>query len=172
MTDVRLRPGTTADAEALDALIRSHQEEGHLLPRLPADIRRRAGHFVVCEVAGTVEACAELAPLSPSVAEIRSLVVSGSLRRVGVGAKLVEEVGRRARAAGFETLCALTHDARFFVRQDFSLVPHVSLPAKIEKDCAGCPTFRRCGQRAMVLPLQEGVRYGVADVDRRQVAAA
>ena len=167
-----IRSGRSADAEALDALIRAHQDEGHLLPRTMVEIRRRTSRFVVCEADGVIKACAELAALSPEVAEIRSLVVAHDFRRIGVAARLVEEVRQRASAAGFATLCAFTHDAQFFVRQNFSIVPHLWLPDKIAIDCVSCPLFRRCTQHAMVLPLKEIPRYGVKDVEHRRVAVA
>jgi amino-acid N-acetyltransferase len=171
VTDFDIRTGTPDDAAALDALIASHREEGHLLPRGIDEIRRRASHFVVCEVDGTIKACAELAPLSSSVAEIRSLVVAEDFRRVGVAARLVSEVRDRARSQGLRTLCAFTHDARFFMRQNFSIVPHVWLPEKIAKDCTSCPLFRSCAQYAMVLPLAEITRYGANHVERRVAVA-
>ena len=68
---------------------------------------------------------------------------------------MVDELRRRAKAASYETLCAFTHDARFFVRQNFSIVPHLMVPEKITTDCLSCPLFRKCGQYAMVLPLHE-----------------
>jgi amino-acid N-acetyltransferase len=144
---------TAADAPALHALIAAHREEGHLLPRDLDDIDRHADRFVVCRIDGAIKACAELAPLSGHVAEVRSLVVSDELRRSGVAARLVDELRRRARSAGFHTLSAFTHDARFFVRQGFSIVPHVWIPEKIATDCLRCPLFRRCEQYAMTLPL-------------------
>ena len=58
-----------------------------------------------------------------------------------------------AKTLGFETLTAFTHDARFFVRQGFSIIPHVWIPEKIMTDCVGCPLFRHCEQYAVVLPL-------------------
>jgi amino-acid N-acetyltransferase len=128
--------------------------------------------FVVCESAGEIKACAELAPLSADVAEVRSLVVAGSFRRAGVAARLVDELRGRARAAGFESLCAFTHDARFFVRQGFSIIPHVWVPEKITTDCLTCPMFRRCGQYAMVFPLAAVTRYGAVDTDSRRIAVA
>src|SRR5262245_28716484 len=73
---VTMRCGTPADAEALYRLISTHQAEGHLLPRDLDEIRRRASRFVVGEADGELQACAELAPLSGAVAEVRSLVVS------------------------------------------------------------------------------------------------
>ena len=172
MTDLVIRSGVPADAEALESLIRTHQEEGHLLPRDLDDIRRHAARFVVCETGGVIRACAELAPLSASLAEVRSLVVSRDFRRVGLAARLVEEVRQRGIEAGFETICAFTHDARFFVRQNFSIVPHLWLPHKIAKDCVRCPFFRRCAQHAMVLPLKEIARYGAAGTQPSHVAVA
>lgn len=172
MNDFVIRTGRPADAAALHALICRHQAEGHLLPRDFADVERHAAHFVVCEAEGAIQACAELAPLSASVAEVRSLVVSSEFRRVGLAARLVGDVRRRAEAAGFETLCAFTHDARFFVRQNFSIVPHVWLPEKLARDCVGCALFRHCAQYAMVLPLKKVARYGSNPVERRRVAVA
>ena len=57
---------------------------------------------------------------------------------------------RRARAARYRTLCAFTHDPRFFVRFGFSIVPHTWLPEKVAADCWSCPHFQKCGQYAVV----------------------
>jgi len=166
MTDLVMRQATTADAEAIHALIQAHLGEGHLLPRELEELRRHADRFIVSELGGRLAACAELAPLSPKVAEVRSLVVSQDVRRVGLAARLVNELRSRARAAGFQKLTAFTHDPRFFVRQNFSIVPHVWVPEKITTDCLGCPLFRQCKQYAMVLPLQPVARARHARVAR------
>jgi amino-acid N-acetyltransferase len=172
VSHVTIRAATAADAPALFTLISDHLSEGHLLPRTLDDLERHAPRFIVCEADGNIKACAELAPLSANVAEVRSLVVSADFRRVGLAARLVSELQRRARAAGFHTLCAFTHDPRFFVRQNFSIVPHLWLPEKISTDCVGCPLFRKCQQYAMVLSLDAVTRYGVARPAARRVAVA
>ncbi len=169
---LKVRRATPADAEAVHALVSAHLAEGHLLPRDLAEIARHADRFVVCERDGQIRACAELAPLSASIAEVRSLVVADTFRHAGVAARLVGELHDRARVSGFETLCAFTHDARFFVRQGFSIVPHLWIPEKIATDCLNCPLFRRCGQYAMVLPLRRPACDGTAAVDARPVAVA
>ena len=99
--------------------------------------------------------CAELAPLSATVAEVRSLVVDEQARGLGFGRLLVDTIADEARLAGFVTVCAFSHDPAFFVRLGFSLVPHAWLPAKIAHDCSGCPLFRRCAQDAVRLQLAE-----------------
>ncbi|MDA1306051.1 MAG: GNAT family N-acetyltransferase [Acidobacteria bacterium] len=162
MTDLIVRTATMADAEAIHQLVQSHLDEGHLLPRQLSELRAHAERFVVCDVAGRITACAELAPLSPTVAEVRSLVVSRDFRRVGLAQRLVDELRAKAKTIGFNTLTAFTHDARFFVRQGFSIVPHVWVPEKIMTDCVGCPLFRHCDQYAMVLPLVARQTYRVA----------
>jgi amino-acid N-acetyltransferase len=172
LTEVTLRPATPQDAEALHALVGAHVQEGHLLPRELDEIRRHAARFVVGEREGTICACAELAPLSASVAEVRSLVVDSSCRQNGVAGRLIEELRARARRAGFEALSAFTHDARFFVRQGFSIVPHTWVPAKIATDCLGCPLFRRCGQHAMMLPLEVMARPRLPQREAPRVAVA
>jgi amino-acid N-acetyltransferase len=148
-----LRTATPADARAIHALIAAHLNEGHLLPRSLDDIEAHATRFLVATDRNRIVACADLAPLSPYVAEVRSLVVGSTARSKGLGQRLVNELARRARAAGFESLCAFTHAAGYFVRMGFSIVPHPWVPEKIETDCRTCPLFRRCGQYAVTLPL-------------------
>ena len=172
MTDLVVRAATMADAEAIHQLVQSHLDEGHLLPRNISELRAHAERFVVCDVAGQITACAELAPLSQSVAEVRSLVVSRDFRRVGLAQRLVNELRARAKALGFDTLTAFTHDARFFVRQGFSIVPHVWVPEKIMTDCVGCPLFRHCEQYAMVLPLAAHQTYRPASARATAVPVA
>jgi N-acetylglutamate synthase-like GNAT family acetyltransferase len=152
---VTYRSGAPSDAQALHDLIQANLEEGHLLPRPLDELSAHAQRFVVARRRGRVVGCAELAPLGARVAEVRSLVVDRSARAHGIGRALLTELQRRARLAGFETLCAFTHDAGYFVRRGYSIVPHAWVPEKIALDCQGCPKFRRCGQHAVVLPLGE-----------------
>jgi amino-acid N-acetyltransferase len=155
---VTLRHGTAADAPALHALIETHLIEGHLLPRTLGELTTHASRFVVAVrgrgVRQHVVACAELAPLSADVAEVRSLVVDRSARSRGIGRRLLDELRRSAKRVGFSRLCAFTHDAAYFVRRGFSIVPHEWVPEKIARDCGECALFRRCGQHAMMLALR------------------
>ncbi len=150
---IALRTGTASDAAAIHGLILDNLQEGHLLPRELDEIIVRADRFVVAVHRGAVVACAELAPLSSSVAEIRSLVVSRDARNLGLSRRIVEELIRRATLAGFGRLCAFTHSPSYFVHMGFSIVPHVWLPEKIVTDCHACTHFRQCGQYAVMHDL-------------------
>lgn len=153
VSSVTYRGALPSDASVLHALIDAHLAEGHLLPRQLGELAIHAPRFVVAVGRGRIVACAELAPLSGRVAEVRSLVVDRRARAQGIGRALVNELERRARIAGFETLCAFAHDAAYFVRMGFSIVPHTWVPEKIARDCVSCPQFRRCGQHAVLRSL-------------------
>jgi amino-acid N-acetyltransferase len=154
---IAIRPAIAADAPALHALIAAHLEEGRLLPRTLDELAVHATRFVVAVDASPsgerIVGCAELAPLSPAVAEVRSLVVSRDARRHGLGVRMVEDLALRARRSGYARLCAFAHDPAFFVRRGFSIVPHTWVPEKIAHDCFSCPLFRNCGQYAVVLEV-------------------
>ena len=154
---IAIRPAIVADAPALHALIAAHLEEGRLLPRALDELAVHAPRFVVAVESSSsgerVVGCAELAPLSQAVAEVRSLVVSRDARRHGLGVRMVEDLAARARREGYGRLCAFAHDPAFFVRRGFSIVPHTWVPEKIAHDCFSCPLFRNCGQYAIVLEL-------------------
>lgn len=150
---VTLRSATAAEAAAIHVLILDHLQEGHLLPRELDEIVAHAGRFVVAVHRDRVLACADLAPLSNAVAEVRSLVVGREARSLGLGRRIVDELVRRARVAGFDKLCAFTHSPAYFVHMGFSIVPHVWLPEKIVTNCHSCVHFRQCGQYAVMLVL-------------------
>ena len=152
---ITLRTAEASQAPKVHALIAANREEGHLLPRTLEDLAVHAERFVVAVRGRKIVGCAELAPLSAQVAEVRSLAVDPSVRQHGVGATLVDELRLRARRDGFEKLCAFTHTPGYFSRMGFSIVPHLWLSEKIFTDCVKCPLFRRCGQYAMVVSLDE-----------------
>jgi amino-acid N-acetyltransferase len=156
-TPVILRPATVADAAALHRLIAENLELGHLLPRTMEDLEQNAGRFIVADADNAVVACAELAPLGETVAEVRSLVVHQDYRGRRIGSELVHHIAGAANDRGFSTLCAFTHEPAHFVRLGFSIVPHMWVPEKIAHDCTSCPLFRRCGQYAVTLTLRAGV---------------
>jgi|SRR5437867_4854995 len=153
---IQLRSGTEADAAAIHALITANLNAGHLLPRTLDDVESHAHRFVVADRDGTVIGCGELAPLSPEVAEVRSLVVEEASRGQKTGVALVTALADRARALGYVTLCAFTHQPSRFIRLGFSIVPHQWVPEKIAHDCVGCAQFRQCGQYAVSLALRAG----------------
>ena len=151
---VELRAAAARDLDDIYQLIADHVASDHLLPRTREEIESRIARFVVGEAEGVV-ACAELAPLSAEVAEVRSLVVAEHVRGMGVGRLILDALVRHAVTNGHQRLCAFTHGPAYFIRLGFSMVPHLWVPEKVFSDCVGCPMFRTCGQHAVVLALDE-----------------
>jgi amino-acid N-acetyltransferase len=165
-----LRSATASEAASLHEIICANLEEGHLLPRSLGELRIHAERFVVAVRGRRIVGCAELAPLSPHVAEVRSLAVEARERRGGIGAMLVNELRGRARREGYEKLCAFTHTPGYFIRMGFSIVPHLWLAEKVFTDCVNCPLFRQCGQYAMVVPLEAAAEPASAAATLRRSA--
>jgi N-acetylglutamate synthase-like GNAT family acetyltransferase len=151
--DPIIRAACDADVDAIHRLVSEHVTEGRLLPRSKEEIASRVARFLVAVDRDRIVGCANLAPLSRRVAEVRSLVVDAGVRSCGIGQQLVRELERRALTSGFETLTAFTHAPGYFVQLGFSIVPHTWIPEKIETDCRTCSKFRHCGQYAVMLPL-------------------
>jgi amino-acid N-acetyltransferase len=143
-----------AHAQVLHALITANLEEGHLLPRTLEELAVHAERFTIVVRGKKVVGCAELAPLSAQVAEVRSLAVDARERDKGIGAMLVADLRRRAHEDGYDKLSAFTHAPGYFSQMGFSIVPHLWVTEKVFTDCVKCPLFRRCGQFAMVAPLE------------------
>jgi amino-acid N-acetyltransferase len=163
---VTLRTAARPDASAIHNLVTANLENGHLLPRSIEDIESHIARFYVAVLDEQVVGCAELAPLSPSVAEVRSLVVQESRRGQRIGTRLVSHLANRATVGGFATLCAFTHDPSHFVKLGFTIVPHIWMPEKIAHDCTACALFRRCGQYA----VRRGLRLGTGAAPERTAA--
>ena len=161
-----LRQATSDDAPAIHELITRYRDEGRLLSRRLEEIAVHASRFIVAvDEDEVVVGCVDLAPLSRTVAEVRSLVVDEDARSAGIGRQLIDAVITRAKTAGFERVCAFTHAPSFFVQLGFSIVPHDWLPEKISTNCATCPQFRTCGQWAVMLPLRRSA-FAKATADR------
>ena len=105
------------EARQIHDLIGANLDEGHLLPRDLGELSVHAERFVLAlDGRDAIVACGELAPLSHSLAEVRSLVVNSTHRGTGLGRRVVDELRRRARLEGFDVLCAFTHQPGYFAR--------------------------------------------------------
>ncbi len=151
--EVSIRPAERGDVPAIDRLVAANVGPGLLLPRSSANILRHVSRFLVATRGDEVIGCAELAPLSKTMSEVRSLVVVTAERGGGIGSRLLAALVAGGRRQATSRVCAFTHAPRAFVAQGFSIVPHTWLPEKIMTDCQACEWFRRCAQVAVVLEL-------------------
>ena len=157
------RTACVTDARAIHALIAANVAGGHLLSRALDEVAAHVTRFVVAVDGRKVVGCAELAPLGPRLAEVRSLAVHERARHQRIGTQLVTVLRRRAQHADYEQLCVLTHAPEYFARLGFSIVPHLWVQEKVFTDCVQCPQFRTCGRFAMVVALDATADHGDDD---------
>jgi amino-acid N-acetyltransferase len=120
----RLRSATAADAEAIRDLLQRNE-----LPT--GDLTTSGADFIVaCEGERIVGAGA--LERFGGAALLRSVAVETGWRGAGVGRLIVEELERRARAAGVRELILLTLTARnFFERLGYGAKERAQVPSAV-----------------------------------------
>lgn len=109
-----IRRARASDATAIASLIQQHVASGTLLPRTPEFIAEHALDFLVAVVDDRIVGCVHLDEYSPSLAEVRSIVVDGAYQRRGVGVALVNAIESLGRAREYRTLFAVSNNDTFF----------------------------------------------------------
>ena len=109
-----IRRARASDAAAISSLIQQHVASGTLLPRAPEFIAERAIDFLVATADARVVGCVHLEEYSPSLAEVRSIVVDAAYQRRGLGAALLNAVEGLARTREYRTLFAVSNNDAFF----------------------------------------------------------
>ena len=109
-----IRPARASEAATVSALIQRHVASGTLLPRSPDFIAERALDFLVATVGERVVGCVHLEEYSPSLAEVRSIVVDAAHQGRGIGVALVNAVEALARKREYRTVFAVTNNDAFF----------------------------------------------------------
>ncbi|MBA4388212.1 MAG: hypothetical protein C0404_09540 [Verrucomicrobia bacterium] len=157
-----IRGAEFRDVESIFRLIKTYPSE--LLPRAVSDIIENIDRFLVCDFNGHIVGCVswqilpELrAPLDPSV-EIKSLAIKKSLRRAGIGTKLVLAAIRRVQQFHPAQIIALTFAPGFFRKLGFKKVAKRKLMHKIYLGCANCSKYDSpftCPEIAMAMKLRD-----------------
>ena len=125
-----LRRATIDDVGGVLELIRPLEESGALVRRSREKLETEISHFSVVERDGAVVACAAMYPYPEDrLAELACLAVDGAYRGGQYGERLLDLVGREARAAGAERLFVLTTQASHWFRErGFVEAGHSALP--------------------------------------------
>ena len=142
------------DARAIHELVNGFARRGEMLPRTMAEIYEGLRDFSVVRDGGDVVACGALHVMWDDLAEIRSLAVREDRQSQGLGAQLIGEHLREARALGLRTVFALTYRPGFFERLGFRQADVMTLPRKVWNECYRCPKFPTCNEIAVVIDLK------------------
>ncbi len=154
-TDIEIRPAVEADIEAILTIVNGYAAQNLMLPRTAEQIRRVLRWFLVAEQDGRIVGCGSNVELTPKLTELRSLAVVPELRGSGLGRRLVAALVEKARADGYDQICALTLNEGFFNRCGFVTVDRWAISPKIWHECIYCPKFDACDEIAVLMNLTE-----------------
>jgi amino-acid N-acetyltransferase len=149
-----IRRAMIADAEQIQRLINQFAEEERLLSRSLSEIYDNLRDFCVSEGADQeIHGVCALHICWEGLAEIRSLAVTASERKKGIGGQLIATCLQEARELGVKQVFLLTYIPPYFEKIGFGVVDKTSLPHKIWTDCVRCVKFPDCNETAMILDL-------------------
>jgi amino-acid N-acetyltransferase len=139
-----------SDVPQIHKLVNGFAEKGLMLARPLSEIYESVRDFYVIRDKGEVVACAALHISWSDLAEIRSVAVSESKQRTGLGAKLVVACLNEAAELGIKDVFCFTYRPEFFKAQKFSDIDKMELPRKVWTDCFRCPKFPNCDEIALI----------------------
>jgi len=125
-----LREATIEDVGGILKLIEPLEADGTLVKRGRELIEREIDYFSVIEHDGVIFGCAALYPFpAQKMAEMACLTVNPEVQAQGDGARLLQHLENRARAAGLTKLFVLTtRTAHWFLKRGFVAATVDSLP--------------------------------------------
>jgi amino-acid N-acetyltransferase len=153
---MRLLKATLDDIEAMQALVEEEVKTGVVLKRDNDEIATNIRSYILAKEGEVLLGYAALHIHSQRVAEIRSLIVSESVRGQGVGKEIVRSLLVEASVLRVcEDVLVLTYIPEFFSRLGFLVMEKEHIPEhKIWTDCIKCIHFPVCNEVALVYKVK------------------
>ncbi len=120
-----IRPARTSDVPAITRIAQPLIEQRILLGKELVEIYEAIQEFVVAEQDGEVVGFGALHVMWQDLAEVRTLAVSESAKRKGIGAAMLRELLERARVLGVKRIFCLTFEEEFFRSHGFEVISDV-----------------------------------------------
>ncbi len=143
------RKATFDDVEAIFQLVNRYAEEGLMLARSRNMLYESLRDMIVAEKDDEVVGVGALHLSWDKLAEIRTMAIAPTIKKQGVGRKIVEMLIEEGRQLGVKNLFTLTYQPEFFGKLGFYEINKDKLPHKVWKDCINCPKFPNCDEIAM-----------------------
>ena len=138
---IEYKKASLGDIVSMQALVLPEVETGIILERTSDEMATNIGF------------CA-LHIHSPSLAEIRSLIVSEKFRGNKIGESLINQCIDEGRSLGLQKVLSLTYKQSFFENLGFYEISKESLPEhKIWADCIKCKLFPVCNEVSLIKNL-------------------
>jgi amino-acid N-acetyltransferase len=145
-----------SDAGQIHKLINHFADRGEMLARSLSEIYENIRDYYVVRQDDKVAACVALHINWEDLAEVKSLAVTETFQKKGIGDKLVDACLEEATGLGITTVFCLTYTGDFFKKCGFTLVDKSELPHKVWGECYRCPKFPNCDEVALVYQTEAG----------------
>ena len=163
MSELRIRPARSGEADAIARLNNFFADQHLMLRRTPAMITQAIDDYLVAvDAHGHILGCGALKEYSPSVAEVAAIAVSTDAQGHGLGRRIVGAVEDLARKRGIPEVFALTLEPQFFEALGYQRVDRARYPEKIRRDCIGCARRFACNETCFAKKLRD---YGDEPLD-------
>ncbi|HEY7854010.1 MAG TPA: amino-acid N-acetyltransferase [Aquiluna sp.] len=120
-----IRPARTTDVPAITQIAQPLIDQRILLGKELVEIYEAIQEFVVAEQDGEVVGFGALHVMWQDLAEIRTLAVSESAKRKGIGAAMLRELLERAKMLGVHRVFCLSFEEEFFRSHGFEVISDV-----------------------------------------------
>jgi amino-acid N-acetyltransferase len=145
---------TLLDIPAMQELVTPEIESGVILPRSNDEIATNIRSYFLAMEGETLVGFVALHIHSPSLAELRSMIIDTAYRGANIGSTLVENACEEGQRLGLKEILALTYQQHFFERLGFIEIPKESIPEhKIWADCIKCKHFPVCNEVSLIKTL-------------------
>lgn len=151
---IEITKATLADIEKMQELVAPEIESGVILVRTSDEIATNIRSYILAFDSNELVGFCALHIHSPSLAEIRSLVVKEEKRGIGIGKRLILKSIDEAKNLGLQKVLSLTYKQSFFEKLGFVEIPKESIPEhKIWADCIKCKHFPICNEVSLIIAL-------------------
>ena len=120
-----IRPARTTDVPAITEIAQPLIDQRILLGKELVEIYEAIQEFVVAEQDGKIIGFGALHVMWQDLAEIRTLAVSESAKRKGIGAAMLRELLERAKMLGVRRVFCLSFEEEFFRSHGFEVISDV-----------------------------------------------
>ena len=141
------------DIRKIHNMVNNAASRGEMLPRPLGELYDNLRDYFVYAEEGAIIGTGALHICWEDLAEIRSLIVTESERKKGIGRSLINACIDEARDYGISKIFLLTYQVDFFERCGFKRTDKKVFPQKIWSDCVRCPKFPECDEIAMMLEI-------------------
>jgi amino-acid N-acetyltransferase len=151
---IEYKKAKLGDIEEMQRLVAPEVESGIILDRSDDEIATNIRSYtLVMHNSSLIGFCA-LHIHSPSLAEIRSLIIKEGFRGKKAGTGLIQKVLEEGVELGLQKVLSLTYEKEFFEKLGFVEIPKETLPEhKIWADCIKCKHFPVCNEVSLIKNL-------------------